>query len=214
MIFNNIHIVFECLSFVIASLSYSRLKKSFMVYFIPFLGFLLLSETLAMSSTNTVLLYSIVNPVTHCFYVFIFCSFLLDQRRKIQFVSILASYCVACFIGYFADNSEHILFYYLVAFGGLMEVYFSCTVFYRFISSDDITPARNWNSGLWIASGVLIFYSAVSLCFSLHGYIVQNELKLFGLYLFHIIPRILSPILYACLSMSFVLWKKSNVTLS
>lgn len=207
MILETIHIGFEFLSLAIALLSYRRLKNTFMVYFIPYLLILVASEISARYLSNTVLLYSILNPLTHCFYAFIFCNYIIVKKQRLIFISLTSIYCLLCIIGYFNDDRQYSLFYYLIASGGLMQVYFSCTFFYQYITSDDVTLMKKWDSGLWIASGLLIFYSAVSICFSLHGYIKENELKIFDLYLYHIMPRVLSPILYSCLCMSFILWK-------
>lgn len=214
MILETIHICFEFLSLAIALISYSRLKNTFMVYFIPFLVILISSEIIAWHSSNTVILYAILNPLTHCFYAFIFCNYIISIKQKRIFIYVAAIYCMLCVTGHFFDDSQYSLFYYLIASGGLMQVYFSCTFFYQYLTSDDITLMKKWDSGLWIASGLLIFYSAVTICFSLHGYIKENELKIFGLYLYHIIPRVLSPILYSCLCISFILWKNPKEILS
>lgn len=210
MILEMIHICFEFLSLAIALISYPRLKNSFLVYFIPFLVILILGEIFAWYASNTVLLYSILNPLTHCFYTFIFYNYATSKKQRRVFICLATIYCLICILRHFNDDAEYSYFYYLIASGGLMQVYFSCTFFYQYITSSDVVQMKAWDSGLWMASGLLIFYSAVSICFSLHGYIKENELKIFNLYLYHIIPRVLSPILYSCLCVSFLLWKNTK----
>ncbi|MBU0696951.1 MAG: hypothetical protein KKE39_10580 [Bacteroidetes bacterium] len=62
--------------------------------------------------------------------------------------------------------------------------------------------------GLWFASGILIFYSGISIVFSLVNYIREHHLNIAGMALYNFVPRCLSSILYACISIALLKWKK------
>jgi len=63
-------------------------------------------------------------------------------------------------------------------------------------------------SGLWIASGILIFYTGICIVFSLFNYIRANNLTINDVALYNFVPRVLSIILYGCFIVAFILWRK------
>ena len=60
----------------------------------------------------------------------------------------------------------------------------------------------------WVAFGVALFFSGVSIVFSNYDYIKQHNLTLFGERLYHFVPRLLSVFLYTCISISLIICRK------
>ena len=69
-------------------------------------------------------------------------------------------------------------------------------------------------SGFWLAMGVSIFFSGTSIVFALHDLIIKNNLTFFGAKLYNFVPRVLSVILYASISIAIILCKKKTKALS
>lgn len=200
---------FEALSLLVAIISYRRLKGSFMLLFIPFLGLTLLSELSSdyiyqVYGTSTTWIYKILNPLSQCFYAYIFYQLASDQKLKKIILILISVYFLICVYYYLTDDRFNS---YLIVAGGLMQIIFACGFFYQCLKNDEYFGSNNWNSGLWIASGVLIFYAGIAIVFSLFDYIRLHKLEINGLPLYNIIPRALSVILYSCLSISILLWK-------
>ncbi|MBC7915467.1 MAG: hypothetical protein H7Y07_15250 [Pyrinomonadaceae bacterium] len=192
-----------------AIICYKRLKGSFMLLFIPFLGLTLLSELSSsyihqMHGASTTWIYKILNPLSQCFYAYIFYELASDQKFRKIILILVSLYFLICVYYYLKDDQFNS---YLIVAGGLMQIIFACGFFYQCLKNDEYFGNNAWNSGLWIASGVLIFYAGIAIVFSLFDYIRLHKLELNGMSLYHIIPRALSIVLYSCLSISFLVWK-------
>jgi hypothetical protein len=205
----NINHYFEALSLLVAIICYKRLKGSFMLLFIPFLGLTLFSELSSdyiyqVYASSTTWIYKILNPLSQCFYAYIFYQLASDQKfRKIILILVFV-YFLICVYYYLKDDQFNS---YLIVAGGLMQIVFACGFFYQCLKNDEYFGNNTWNSGLWIASGVLIFYAGIAIVFSLFDYIRFHKLEVFEMPLYNIIPRALSVVLYSCLSISFLVWK-------
>ena len=78
----------------------------------------------------------------------------------------------------------------------------------RFADDEEILLISE--SGFWISVGVSLFYSGVSISFSLYSFILKNDISLFGQKVFVFAPRVLSIILYLSISISLILCSKKN----
>jgi hypothetical protein len=69
-----------------------------------------------------------------------------------------------------------------------------------------------WEPDFWIAFGTALFYSGVSITFSLYDVIIRHNLIFLGLRLYNSIPQVLCLPLYLSISISIILSKrrKSN----
>jgi hypothetical protein len=208
----------EIFSLLVSILCSGKLKNSFLITFMPYLLLTLLVELAASFvyqnyGKPTGWMYNILNLVSHIFYAFIFCRFsTVNKHRKIYLV--LVSIYVICSLIYYSSVSWYVFSNYVIAAGGILEVIFCCLHFYEYLQNDEYVHERHYTSGLWIASGILMFYSGITICFSLYNYILLKDLRLFNLPLYNIIPQSLSIILYCCISIALVIWKKPLQTSS
>jgi hypothetical protein len=204
---------FELLSLILAIIFLTRGRPTFIVWFIPFLALTLFTELYAsysyyVSHLSTGWIYNILNPVSQAFYSYIFYRLYTNSKHRRILVGLTMIYILfyLFFYGFFVDINT--FNNYLVAVGGVMQVIFACLFFYQCLKTD-VSLDNKLKSGLWIAGGVLIFYSGITLCLSLYNYIKEYHLTLGGIALYNVIPRALSIILYCCLSISFITWRRS-----
>lgn len=208
---------FEFLSLLISVIYISKLKNYFMFAFVPYLFMILVVELLAKYLNvkhhySTGWIYNLVNLFSHCFYAFIFYNFALQKKHRKTIFMLTTIYILSALL-YYQFASLQGLKNIVIAVGGVLEVFFACLHFYHYLQNDNYVSERHFSSGLFIASGVLIFYSGITICFSLYNYISINDLRLFDIPLYRLIPRFLSVFLYLFISIAIIIWKRPTKTL-
>lgn len=185
-----------------------------MKWFLPFLGFIFLGELYAkylgyFLKESNYGIYSIIGIVESFFYGYIFYH-LSDNRffRKaiFFFISIsIACYCITyCLYG----QSKSYLFINFIVSGFFLTVIALIYLYMKFTDDDQIIFI--FEKGFWIAFGVSLFNAGTSLSFSLNDFIRENNISLFGIKLYHLIPQILCIILYSSISISIILCKRKT----
>lgn len=200
----------EFIVLIVALLNYRKLKGSHMIWFIPFL---LVTFLIEISSYYLYLLlglsshwvYNLLVPITAYFYGFIFYRQMSAPNLKLPFKIIGQLYLLANFYFLFTTNGFNKT---ALLTSAILMMILSCYYFYRCLLDDTDLDSAQVKSGLWIASGVLIFYAGISIVFSLFDYIQQHDLKIAGYHLYNVMPGYLSIILYACISIALIKWKK------
>lgn len=206
---------FEFLSLLLSLIYVRKLKSSFMISFVPYLLLVLVIELVAKYlyvtyALSTGWMYNILNLISHFFYAFIFYRFSTAKEHRQTIILLTTTYIVSSIIYYaytsFTFNN------YIIAYGGIIQVIFACLHFYEYLLHDNYVKEKHYSAGLFIASGVLIFYSGITICLSLYNYILLNHLMIFNTPLYNIIPRYLSIILYSCISIALIVWRKPMTT--
>ncbi|MES2829500.1 MAG: hypothetical protein V4687_15170 [Bacteroidota bacterium] len=202
---------FEFLSLMVATFCIIKVRNSFLVLFIPYLfivlGVELYSKYMYVTyQTSTVWLYSALTLLSQLFYSFLFYKYAEVTRHKQAIVILTGTTAIGTIVYYiltsFAFNN------YAVVVGGIAQVVLACLHFYYYLQNDNYVKENHYSSGLFIAGGILIFYSGISICLSLYNYILLNKLAIFDTPLYNFIPRYLSVILYGCISIALLIWKK------
>jgi len=188
-----------------------------MVWFIPYLAMIFSVELI-----NNILFYSygianswvynIFHLLQICFFCFVFINLAQTKKHK-QFLLFTNFIYVLIYCTYLTVYAHWLKVKPDLMVAGFIEmVTFSCLFFYQCLRDDYDVWNQKYKTGLWITAGILIFYSGISICYSLIPYISKYDLKLQGKRLYNIIPQYLCIILYGCLSISFILWKKPAKT--
>ncbi|RZJ99283.1 MAG: hypothetical protein EOO43_27055 [Flavobacterium sp.] len=210
------HNYFELFSLLVAILSVAKLKNSFMAWFIPYLIIIITVELGANNywfavKGNNSHFYVIINGISYYFFSFIFYKLTSNNLFKkviliagIAFIGIMISVWLQPVTGPKYD----------IIVTSIALSSYACMYFYSTMQDDGKEDEYSYVSGLWIASGILIFYLGIIICFSLLNYIRENNLSVGGVRLYAFIPRCLSAILYSCFCISFVLWKAPMKSLS
>jgi len=208
----SLHYYFEFLGLFISALYFGKLSKSFLALFLPYLLLLLLVELFAVYLYRTYQqptgwMYNLLNLVSHIFYAHVFYKYAEEYKHK-RFIILLTCCYLTGSVTYYLSTSFFNFSNAVIAAGGVLQVIFSCLYFYVYLQNDNYVKEKHYSSGLWIASGVLIFYSGIAICFSLYYYILLNNLNVYNLPLYNVIPRYLSIILYSCISIALLIWKE------
>jgi hypothetical protein len=212
---NHIHNVVEFISLLIALFYYPYIKNSFMKWFLPFLAFVFIAEftisyqyILYPTKPNANINY-IIGFFESIFYNYIFYHLCYRASLKKAIVVLGLISTTTYFFGFifYQDDISH--------FGQCLIITGFCLsgvalgyIYSKF--SDDNKTIIIGEPGFWIAFGVSIFFSGVSIVFCLHDFIMENDLKLFGVRLYSIVPKIFCIILYLSISTAIILCKKKN----
>lgn len=206
-----INTICELVALTLAILYYPYLKSSFMKWFLPFLALIFFGELVANYQTSILKIHAIgvnylIAIIESLFYGYIFYNLgnnSLLRRLVILFVPLSITLYL---ITYLFCDAPLDYFFPNIVFSGFFLALLALTYLYlKFV--DDEENLLISEPGFWIALGVCLFYSGVSISFSLHGMVKKNNLTLFGESLLNIVPRILSVILYLSISISIILCK-------
>ena len=204
-----LHNIFELLSFFVAIVYYRYLKGSFMKWFLPFLGFVFAGEMFVKFIGSAILVNYLIGILESIFYGYIFynLSHRLILKKAILFfvpVSVICYLFTYLFYGnlftYFISN--------IIISGFFLAAIALAYLYEKFADDDEILLVSE--PGFWIAVGVSLFYSGISITFSLYDFIIKHDLSIVGVKLYNIVPRVLSIILYLSISISIILCKKKN----
>ncbi len=209
-----IHNITELIALVIAIVYYPYLKGSFMKWVLPFLIFIFFSELFAkfnykvLNQSNVIIQY-IIGIGESIFYSYLFYNYSSRKvMKKIILFFVLVS--VSMFlIGLSFFTKDYSYFLPTLIIIGLFLSLFALTIIYTKFIDDDNTILIN-EPAFWIAFGVSLFFAGTSIVFSLHDFIVKNNLDIFGVKLHNFIPRILCVVLYSSISIAIILCKKKT----
>jgi len=181
-----------------------------MVWFIPFLFLTFLAEVISSFiywnyGLPTYWIYNILSPSTIVFYGYIFYCFI--DKKSFKPIFLFSGLIYLLINIYFVLSSSKFNIEVLII-GALIQIVLSCYYFYSCLLNDIDLNDYKVKSGLWIASGVLVFFVGISIVFSLVNYIREHHLNIAGMALHNFVPRCLSIILYACISIALLKWKK------
>ena len=209
-----LHNISELICLLVALFYYPYIKKSFMKWFLPFILFIFLGEIGAKylrdgSGISNVSIYYIIGIVETIFYGYIFRQ--LYTRKTIKrlidyFIICSVTAYVYCIIFYREGYAYYIPV--LISSGFFLALIALVYIYTKFV--DDEETFLISEPGFWIAFGVSIFFSGTCIVFSLHDYIVENNLTVFGVKLYNFVARVLSVVLYSSISIAIILCKKKS----
>lgn len=208
---NNINIITEFLSLVIAILNYRWLRNSFWWLFIPFLGATLVIETLAsfVWTHANGWLYNIYVLLQFPFTSFFFYRVTGINKLKTTIKLTAFAFLLFCIYMYLFQSSFIEFNLWIFTLDCFLTVLYAIFFLFYCINENDITKIAAQRPALSVTIGIVIFFSIVSILFNTYKFIRANELKLFGIYLDNIVPQLLSIIMYGCFSYAFIVWKQT-----
>lgn len=219
MIFH-INDIAELLSLLVAIFYYRYLRGTFMKWVLPFLAFIFFGERYAtyqwyVLKVPTININYLIACIESIFYGYVFYSLsrrVLIKKAILYFVLISEIGYIISFI-FFRKNYAY-FFGNIIASGFFIAVIALAYLYMKFVEEEDDEVLLVSEPGFWIAFGVSLFYSGVSISFSLYEYMKRNVLVLFGEKLINLIPQILSVILYLSISIAIILCKQKKKILS
>lgn len=204
----------ELFSLVVAIIYYPYLKGSVMKWFLPFLAFVFVGEIYAkyvgyvLLKSNTYV-YSFITIVESIFYGYFFYVITIKEiLKKIIFIFSFVNISISIIFFFLISYNPSYLFINLM-FLSICFSFISLTYIYSKFISEEAAYLLG-EPGFWVAFGVTLFFSGVSVVFSLHDFSLQNNLTLFGFKLYHIVPQALCLVLYLSISTAIILCKKKT----
>jgi hypothetical protein len=204
----------ELFSLVVAIIYYPYLKRTVMKWFLPFLAFVFVGEMyvnyISVIIGNTLAINNFIAIGESVFYGYFFYSLSRYRWAKkiiviLTVISVLSSLASLAFV-----YSNPSFLYFNLIFLALVLSVVSLIYLYSKFSTDENGVYLLSESGFWVAFGVALFFSGVSVVFSLHDLSLRYNLRLFGVRLHNIVPQILSVLLYLSLSTAIILCKKKT----
>ena len=209
-----LHNISELICLLVTVFYYPYIKKSFMKWFLPFILFIFLGEIGAKyisadSVTSNISIYYVIGIGETIFYGYIFYSLYNRKIFKGLILFFIFNSVIAYLIGLLFYR-EGYTFYLpvLIASGFLLALIALGYIYTKFV--DDEETFLISEPGFWIAFGVSIFFSGTCIVFSLHDYIVENNLTVFGAKLYNFVARVLCVVLYSSISIAIILCKKKS----
>jgi len=185
-----------------------------MKWFLPFLAFVFVGEMYAkyvgyvLLRSNTYV-YSCITIVESIFYGYFFYAITVKEiSKKIIFILSCINIFISIFFLFLISYNPSYLFINLI-FLSICFSFISLTYIYSKFISDEAAYLLS-EPGFWVAFGVTLFFSGVSVVFSLHDFSMRHNLRLFGVKLYHIVPQALCVLLYLSISTAIILCKKKT----
>jgi hypothetical protein len=215
----HLHNISELVGLIVAIIYYPSIRGTFMKWFVPFLSLIFFGEILAkhlyyyiFDTINNAGLYYTITIIESIFYSYIFYQLTTSRVFKKVLVVFAILSTAANISGLVFFSADYNLYFIFFIISGFFFVLMSLHYIYEQFRMEDAFLTKQ--PGFWIALGVSVFFSGTCIVFCLHDIILNNNLNLFGYKLYNLIPRLLSVVLYLCISISIILCKQKNKTLS
>jgi hypothetical protein len=202
-----LHVISELAACIAAAYFHNYLRKSFMKWFLPFFSLLFVGELTAKMWIYSFEIYYIIGVAEVVFYGFIFYNLFEEKRSRYLTVLLMLIAGFAYLVTYLVLDTKPYQTFYAgnVLFFGFAITIIALIYLNQLLKTEDRVIGK---PGFWIAFGVIVFFSGISIVLSLYSFIVANDLRLFDIKLYNIIPRLLCPILYGSFIVSMILYKR------
>ena len=211
---NQIYIFFEILSFIVSIVQFSKFKNTQYKYFVPFLLFIVIYEYGTIENWFSIKHTNLWAANISMFIFFLFFSvFLLSLVKTEKFkkwitgailLSVFFSILNIVFVqGFWKLDTITILFQFAILIV-LTFVYFYELMNYAVVQISIISLP-----GFWLNTGLLFFCLANFLLYASFAFLADKKIINF-LDLFAIIANLAIAILYSCLTISFLCFRKTS----
>jgi hypothetical protein len=215
----SLSVIAELVSLLFAIFYYKRLKETIYVYAIPFLLFIIYAEAGAIYHIYAFSKYEVTNGNTHIylwvsivetiFYSSFFYKILGNSFVK-RMVVLMAILLVGIYLFLFFFFAVYVESYFrIMTLASLYFTILSCIYFYKVfihVEEENVVALADF----WMVTGIFVFFSGTSLSFVLHHTLARPDIRIVGLYLYNLIPQVLSIILYGCFIAAFILCRKKK----
>lgn len=140
------------------------------------------------------------------FYSFLFMQFTRHAGMK-RIIRWLMPLLLLIILGsYWFYSERYLAFYYSIIIEGFFLT--ACGLGYLYFQfEDDRINNPSMDPVGWIAIGVMIFFSGISIVFSLYEFIRAQQIIIWGMQIYMLIPRLLSIVLYSCITIAIITCK-------
>lgn len=169
---------FEVFSFLISLLCFRQLKKSFLIYFVPFLFLIALAEffgaylPLVLHKSN-IPIYNTLNFIIVPFYLFFFRYYIMSKRIQRIIILFVTMFFAFSFFNIVWLQKPYQFNHWTFLFGSLLLILSSCLYFLNLILYKPNLNLFKYES-FWITVGVFFFYTGTLIYFLLFNYLQEN----------------------------------------
>jgi hypothetical protein len=212
-----LYIALELICTGLAIRYYAALRYFKLAGLLPFLLLISLAEMLAIWQKEVLQVSTYgtnygVALVELFFYSFLFMRFTSHRFLKRMIRWLLPVLLFILLVGYWFYTTRYLAFFYSLIIEGFFLT--ACALGYLYFQfEEDRVEHPSLDPVGWIAIGVMIFFSGISIVFSLYEFIRSQQIVIGGEQIYNLIPRILSIVLYSCISMAIITCK-TNFTSS
>lgn len=209
----------EFLSFILAAVFFSDLKKFKLGGFLPYLFLTCVTELIASNIeafglTNNHFVYDIYIVVASAITIYIYYPILnykgLAQKLYIGLAALaivfmlVDMFIIQGFVDYDTYNNT------ITAF---IAVILATLLLVKLFMDDNATVRIIDNPYFWISAGAIIFYFGEMIVLGLQQFIMQRQIKVGGVILYNVIIPLFCAVLYGCFCYSFILCRKLTTRL-
>jgi hypothetical protein len=211
-----VHNIAELVAVLVALYCYPQLRKSaYMKWFLPFLVFVFLGELyesyLVSLVKSTIPINYLIGTIECLFYGYVFFK-IVHNRFSRLLILVLVSLCVIGYIYcYFAYNASIDYFVYNLVISGFVLSLISLVYLYQQFNIDEGNMLAD--PGFWLAFGICLFFSSISIVFITWDTIRVYRLAMFGMPLYQLVPKLLCILLYGSLCMVMIQFTRKNLAL-
>jgi len=209
MLLGYIQLVVEIACCLIAILLYKDLQRRHWVWWIPFLVYTCVVELwgtwLEERKELNLWLYNPYIIISTAFYLWflLYISILREKSRRLLY-RVLFTLAIINLGWYLVwGNPRELISYHLNA--GALLICICCLLFYY---TQVKSPAGHRSltavPAFWIVSGLLFFYTGISIYTSMYNFLAMADIRVFGVTIQNLIPQVLSLLLYSSIITSFI----------
>jgi hypothetical protein len=209
-LYRYIHHTSEFAAFLISIIYWRYYSKTFMKWTASFLGVIFIGELLAMTYPIVTLAYFIISVIEAVYYGHIFYNLIEGKRVRVAIIVVIFVSIVCYVISYFFLDTNMSMYFNsmaLVLFGFLISAVALVYLYQLFDRKQTIMD----EPGFWIAVGVIVFFSGISIVFCFYGLLFDKRLRFMGWPLYRLIPRVLSVLLYGSFIVSILTCKRKVI---
>lgn len=205
---------FESFALLIAIIQYQKLKGTIYRYFLPYLIFIVIYEycniyNLFFINHSNLWITNLSETACFLFYTF-FLKTLIRSKKLKKIINIL----VLCSLLFSALNMAFVQGFWkldtiTMLFQFSIIIFIVCMYFYELMNSIDIAVSLIKLPGFWLNTGLLFYYLCQFLLFSSFAYMAYKNSYNYMM-LFNVVANIANAILYSCLTVCFLCFRRMN----
>ena len=208
----NYYHYFQFLSFVVALICFSNLKR-FSLGLLPYLLFVVcITELLAancemLGFSSNYKIYSTYFVISTALYFMIF-NKIIHWKKRAKHVYHFVAFATVLFslIDYFYLEAGSFVRYTMTV-TLILHIVLSCILLAEIAMDDNRQIRMITEPYFWFASGLLLFSLGTEVTLGLHPFILKNNLMLFGKSLHRVIVPVLNVVMYSCYTIAILLCK-------
>lgn len=206
---------FELASFVTALIFIKSLKKQGWLLLIPYLLYTCTVEALAAYYKYTlhqrnVWLYNPYIIISFAFYGWILINGIYNWKVKKWLYLAVALLSIVTMGWYLIFGDPMSFVSRILTAGSFLIIAFVLLFFYNKLQTIEYKQAITDVPLFWLATGLLFFYTGISLSNAMYPYLSTVKVKIFNIQLHNLIPQFLSVILYSCIIIAIIKCRKQE----